>query len=184
MKNYSSFSFRQAALIFAAIITGIAATAQTNSKDKKVIADSRQAKAAFISEDGLMTNLFSNAYGYVIFPNVGKGGMGIGGAAGNGVVYQQGRMIGMAKMKQLTIGFQWGGQAYREVIFFESKSELDRFKENKFEFSAQASAVAVTAGASGNVKYKEGVMIFTQTKGGLMYEASIGGQKFDFRQVQ
>ena len=155
--------------------------AQTSSKDKKVIADARKAKVEFIKTDGLMKNLFEKAYGYVIFPNIGKGGFGIGGAAGNGVVYQKNTMVGMAKMTQVTIGFQWGGQAYREVIFFESKAELDNFKENKFEFAAQASAVAVTAGASANASYKNGVMIFTQTKGGLMYEASVGGQKFDFR---
>ena len=157
--------------------------AQTSSKDKKIIADVRKAKTEFIKTDALMKGLFDKAYGYVIFPNIGKGGFGIGGAAGNGVVYQKNTMIGMAKMTQVTIGFQWGGQAYREVIFFESKTELDNFKENKFEFAAQASAVAVTAGASANASYKNGVMIFTQTKGGLMYEASIGGQKFNFRKI-
>ena len=127
-----------------------------------------------------MKKHFSNAYGYVIYPNVGKGGIGIGGAAGNGVVWEQGNMIGMAKLTQVSIGFQWGGQAYREVIFFESKKEMDRFKENKVELSAQASAVAVTAGASADAKYVDGVMVFTMQKGGLMYEASVGGQKFKF----
>ncbi len=127
-----------------------------------------------------MKNLFNNAYGYVIFPNVGKGGIGIGGAVGNGIVYERGTIIGKAKLTQLSIGFQFGGQAYREVIFFETRADLERFKENKIEFSAQASAVAVTAGASANVKYKEGVMIFSQQKGGLMYEASVGGQKFNY----
>jgi len=154
---------------------------QKNSKDKKVVSDAKEAKADFIKTDGLMINLFNKAYGYVIFPNVGKGAIGIGGASGNGAVYQGGKLIGMAKLTQLTIGFQWGGQAYREVIFFESKSDLDRFKENKIEFSAQASAVAATAGASANAKYVNGVMIFSQVKGGLMYEASVGGQKFKFR---
>jgi lipid-binding SYLF domain-containing protein len=127
-----------------------------------------------------MKKHFSNAYGYVIFPNVGKGGIGIGGAAGNGVVYENGTEIGMAKLTQLSIGFQWGGQAYREIIFFESKETMDRFKESKVELSAQASAVAVTAGASADAKYVDGVMIFTMQKGGLMYEASVGGQKFKF----
>lgn len=89
-------------------------------------------------------------------------------------------MIGKAKLAQVSIGFQWGGQAYREVIFFENRAAMDRFKENRLEFSAQASAVAATAGASANVKYADGVMIFTQIKGGLMYEASIGGQKFKY----
>ena len=109
--------------------------------------------------------------------------MEIGGAAGNGVVFKNDDLIGMAKMTQLTIGFQWGGQAYREVIFFENSEALERFKENRLEFSAQASAVAVTSGASANAKYSDGVMIFTQTKGGLMYEASVGGQKFSFKDI-
>lgn len=152
-----------------------------SDKDKRIIADAKIAKDEFIKTDGLMKNLFTNAYGYVIFPNVGKGGLGIGGAAGNGIVYEKGKMIGKAKLTQVNIGFQAGGQAYREVIFFEAKKDIDRFKENKLQFSAQASAVAATAGASANVKYADGVMIFTQQKGGLMYEASIGGQKFKFQ---
>jgi lipid-binding SYLF domain-containing protein len=98
-------------------------------------------------------------------------------------VYEKGEIAGMANMKQLTVGFQAGGQAYREVIFFETAEELNRFKENKIEFSGQASAVAATQGASANVKYKNGVLIFTKAKGGLMYEASVGGQKFTFRNL-
>jgi lipid-binding SYLF domain-containing protein len=153
---------------------------QSDSKKDKIIADSNTAKAEFIKTDPLMKAMFDNANGYVIFPNVGKGGIGVGGAAGNGAVYEKDKLIGMAKLSQLSIGFQAGGQAYREVIFFESKGEMDRFKESKFEFSAQASAVAVKAGASGNAKYTNGVMVFTMQKGGLMYEASVGGQKFKF----
>jgi lipid-binding SYLF domain-containing protein len=156
---------------------------QSTAKKNKIIADSQTAKAEFIKSDPLMKALFDKAYGYVIFPNVGKAGLGIGGAAGNGVLYQQGKRIGMAKLSQLSIGFQAGGQAYREVIFFETEKELDRFKESRFEFSAQASAVAVTEGASANVKYTDGVMVFTMQKGGLMYEASIGGQKFKFNRL-
>ena len=156
---------------------------QSTAKKNKIIADSQTAKAEFIKSDPLMKALFDKAYGYVIFPNVGKAGLGIGGAAGNGVVYQQNKRIGMAKLSQLSIGFQAGGQAYREVIFFETEKELDRFKESRFEFSAQASAVAVTEGASANVKYTDGVMVFTMQKGGLMYEASIGGQKFKFNNL-
>jgi lipid-binding SYLF domain-containing protein len=151
-----------------------------DSKDNKLIEDSKNAKAEFIKTDGLMQSLFDNSYGYVILPNVGKGGMGIGGAAGNGIVFEHGKIIGRASMKQVNVGFQFGGQAYREVIFFENAGALDRFKQNKLEFSAQASAVAVTAGASANVKYANGVMVFTQEKGGLMYEATIGGQKFSY----
>ena len=165
------------------LLLSLSSIAQMSSKDEKIFKDAQTAKEAFIDTDGLMKNLFSDAYAYAILPNVGKGGMGIGGAAGNGVVFKNDQLIGMAKMTQLTIGFQWGGQAYREVIFFENSEALERFKENRLEFSAQASAVAVTAGASANAKYSDGVLIFTQTKGGLMYEASIGGQKFSFRDI-
>ena len=127
-----------------------------------------------------MKNWFSDSYGYVIFPNVGKGGVIVGGASGNGTVYEKGKSIGTAKMVQATVGAQIGGKAYREVIFFENEAALERFKQDKFEFAAQASAVAATKGASANVKYREGVMVFTQEKKGLMYEASVGGQKFDY----
>ena len=154
--------------------------AQSSNKDRKLIRDSKQAKSEFVASTHLMNGLFANAYGYVIFPNVGKGGIGIGGAAGNGILYERGNIIGRAQMTQLSIGFQFGGQAYREVIFFESKAELERFREDKFEFSAQASAVIVTAGVSANMKYRDGVMVFTMRKGGLMYEAAIGGQKFNY----
>lgn len=179
MKKNSTMRLAILVLLFTAVSLPVALMAQ-GSKDDKIIEDSKQAKTEFIKSDGLMQNLFDNSYGYVIFPNVGKGAIGVGGAAGNGIVFENGNMIGSAKMKQVTVGFQFGGQAYREVIFFENKAALDRFKEEKFEFAAQVSAVAVTAGASANVKYKDGVMVFTQEKGGLMYEASIGGQKFSY----
>ena len=176
MKNVKNIYF----LLIVCFLTAFPLSAQTAAKKNKIIADSKSAKVEFIKSDPLMKALFDKAHAYVIFPNVGKGGFGIGGAAGNGVVYQNDNIIGMAKMSQLSIGFQAGGQAYREVIFFESKKELDRFKQSLFEFSAQASAVAATEGASANVKFNDGVMVFTMQKGGLMYEASIGGQKFKF----
>lgn len=150
------------------------------SKHSELIADSKKAKAEFIKTDDQMQKLFDKSYGYVIFPNVGKGAVGVGGAAGNGILFEKGKTIGTAKLTQVSVGFQFGGQAYREVIFFETKAAFDRFKEDKFEFAAQASAVAATAGASANANYSDGVLVFTQEKGGLMYEASIGGQKFNY----
>jgi lipid-binding SYLF domain-containing protein len=166
-------------LVLTGLIISTSLSAQS-SKDNKLIGDSKEAKEAFIKSDGLMQSLFDNSHGYVIFPNVGKGAIGVGGAAGNGIVFENGKSTGSARMKQVSVGFQFGGQAYREVIFFENQAALDRFKQNKFEFAAQASAVAATSGASTNVKYRDGVMVFTQEKGGLMYEASIGGQKFSY----
>ena len=179
MKRNALISFCKPVFVLFFALAGFTAFSQ-GTKDDKIMADATEAKADFIRTDGMMKSLFDNAYAYVIFPNVGKGAIGVGGAAGNGIVYEHGKAIGRAKMKQVSVGFQFGGQAYREVIFFESKENLDRFKEDKFEFAAQASAVAATAGASANVKYANGVMIFTQQKGGLMYEASVGGQKFDY----
>jgi len=154
--------------------------AQSKEKVEKIRQDAKEAKQEFLKADWKMEKLFSKAYGYVIFPNVGKGGLGVGGAAGNGVAYEGGVEIGMAKLSQLSIGFQAGGQAYREVIFFETKEELDRFRKNKVEFSAQVSAVAAKAGASADATFVDGIMVFTMQKGGLMYEASVGGQKFKF----
>ncbi len=160
--------------------TGFALSAQSNEKQKQIIQDSKEAKSVFLAKDSQMSKFFSKSYGYVIFPNIGKGGIGVGGATGNGTVFEKGKMIGMAKMTQVSIGFQLGGQYYREVVFFESAKEMKRFKENNIEFSAQVSAVAAASGASANAKYAEGVLVFTVQKGGLMYEASVGGQKFKF----
>jgi len=153
-----------------------------HAQDKdKIMQDSKEARTSFVKTDPSMQQLFSKSHAYVIFPNIGKGGLVVGGAGGNGTVYQNGKAIGTANMVQATIGAQAGGQAYREVIFFENKEALDRFKDNKFEFSGQVSAVAVKSGVSDNAKYREGVSVFTEEKGGLMAEASVGGQKFTYK---
>ncbi len=178
-KNLVNFVFKPF-LVFALISVWSTTLGQTDKKDKKMVEDSKEGIKDFIHTDSLMKALFNSAYGYVVFPNVGKGAVGVGGASGGGTVFQKKAVIGKAQMTQVTIGFQFGGQAYREVIFFEDQKTLDQFKQNKIEFSAQVSAVAAKAGASGNVKSTNGVLIFTQQKGGLMYEASVGGQKFKY----
>jgi lipid-binding SYLF domain-containing protein len=166
--------------LIAILSFSLAGHAQSKKKVEEIRADAKVAKEEFLKADWKMEKHFNEAYGYAIFPNVGKGAIGIGGAAGNGVAYEQGQEIGMAKLTQVSIGFQWGGQAYREVVFFENKEAMDNFKGNNVELAAQASAVAATAGASADANYKDGVMVFTMQKGGLMYEASVGGQKFKF----
>jgi lipid-binding SYLF domain-containing protein len=143
---------------------------------------------------------FANARGYAVFPTIGKAGVGIGGAYGKGRVYDQGRYIGNTSMTQLSLGFQLGGQGFSQIIFFEDAAALKRFTEGEFEFGAEASAVALTlsagakagsggaqAGASVDKNkakvigaYNNGMAIFTVAKGGLMYEATLGGQKFKF----
>jgi lipid-binding SYLF domain-containing protein len=138
----------------------------------------------FKQKDPKMKNFFDKAYGYALFPTIGKGGMGIGGAYGSGRVYKRGTWVGNTSVTQLTIGFQFGGQAYSEIIFFKDKKDFDKFIDGNFELGAQASAVAVTSGAAGNVDYSNGVAIFTIAKGGLMYEASVGGQKFSYESIK
>jgi len=155
--------------------------AQDDKEKQKILADSKDAKAGLIKADPTMSNLFATSYGYVIFPKVGKGGLIIGGSGGSGAVYDRGKSIGTAKMAQVSVGAQVGAETYREVIFFENKAALDRFKDNKVEFSAQVSAVAVKSGTSANAKYADGVSVFTQDLSGLMADASVGGQKFTYK---
>ncbi len=127
-----------------------------------------------------MQELFDDAAGYAVFPSVGKGAIGVGGAYGRGELFEYGQVTGFCDISQATIGFQLGGQAYSELIFFETANALTRFRRGNFAFAAQVSAVAATAGVSADADYESGVIVFTMTKGGLMYEASVGGQKFSF----
>lgn len=145
---------------------------------------------------------FKSAYGYAVFPTIGKGGLGIGGAYGKGKVYRGGKVTGETSLIKATIGFQAGGQAFSEMIFFQDKRAYDEFTSGEFEFDAAASAVAITAGAQAQAGtggaaagasagpatgsqagrgYTKGMAVFIHAKGGLMYEASIGGQKFSFK---
>jgi len=141
-------------------------------------AKAQEAIAEFKEKDPSIEKFFSKASGYVVIPTVGKGGFGIGGARGKGILYENGAPTAVVTLTQLTVGFQAGGQAYSEFIFFEDNIALENFKRGNYELGAQASAVAITAGASADANFVGGVAIFTQAKGGLMYEASVGGQKF------
>lgn len=138
----------------------------------------QEAIATFKEKDPSIQKFFDEAVGYVVIPTVGKAGFGIGGARGKGVLYENGVVTAVVTLSQLSFGFQWGGQAYSEFIFFEDANALGDFKRGNYELGAQASAVAVTAGASVDAEFNGGMAIFTQTKGGLMYEAAVGGQKF------
>ncbi len=136
--------------------------------------------ARFKRKDPTMQRFFSNAYGYAVYPSVAKGGLGLGGAYGKGEVYEQSGLVGYTSMTQGTIGLQLGGQVYSEIIFFKSQTNLNDFKRGNLEFSSQASAVAATVGASADADFEEGIAVFTLAKSGLMFEASIGGQKFSY----
>lgn len=151
---------------------------------------------------GQSGQFFDKAYGYAIFPTIGKAGIGVGGAHGKGRVYVGGRHVGDTSMTQVTMGFQLGGQAFSQIIFFEDERAFRSFTSGNFEFSAQATAVAITAGVSAEANtgggmsagasggrndattthggFRKGMAIFTIAKGGLMYEAALGGQKFGY----
>jgi len=151
-----------------------------NSKDKQIIEDAKKAKKQLIAKDAGLKKFFETSTGYVIFPNVGEGGFILGGASGNGVVYENGKKVGMADMKKIDVGLQAGGQALTEVIFFETEDALNEFKTGSYAFSGDLSAIAVKSGVSKSTDYDDGVVVFAMPKAGLMADASIGGQKFEY----
>lgn len=159
------------------------------------VQDDKDALKAFMAS-GVVSDIHDSAYGYAIFPNIGKGGFGIGAAHGSGRVYKGDKKTGDVSMTQISIGFQLGGQVYRQLIYFQDKRAFDEFTSGEFEFSAQAEAIAITssAGASAGTegtstsanatqsetKYHKGIIVFTMGKGGLMYQAALGGQKYNY----
>ena len=167
-------------IVAVVVMTGILpvwAATQTADDDAKAVAE---AIDLFKKSDKQMTTWFDAAHGYVVFPNITKGAVGVGAASGTGRVFEKGAYMGDARVTQVTIGAQLGGQSFSEVIFFQTKDALERFKQDRFEMTAGLSAVAAAEGASRDAKYAEGVAIFTLAKKGLMAEASVGGQKFKF----
>jgi len=175
----------------------LAATLLTSSP---AFADKYDETIELFKEAGESAQFFSQSYGYAVFPTIGKGGLGIGGARGTGRVYRQGEYIGDTTMTQLSIGFQAGGQAFSQIMFFKDERALEEFTSGNFEFGANASAVVITAAASGSAsttgssasasggkkdattagEFHKGVATFVIAKGGLMYEASVSGQKFSY----
>ena len=137
--------------------------------------------ATFQQKDPGLKRFFDGAVGYAVFPTVGEGAVGVGAAHGDGELIVGGQAIGKISMTQVSVGLQLGGQSYSEIIFFGTQPTLDGFKHGDFAFAAQAQAVALASGASANADYRSGVAVFTATKGGLMYQASVGGQKFSFK---
>ncbi len=131
-------------------------------------------------QDPGMEKVLAEAAGYAVFPSVGKAAIGIGGAHGKGVVYEQGKRIGRSTLSQLTVGLQLGGQEYSEVVIFKDQAALDNFKKGNLKLGGQVSAVAVKERVSVDLAYRDGVAIVTMAKGGIMVEASVGGQKFSF----
>lgn len=132
-------------------------------------------------KDPGMEKILADAAGYAVFPSVGKAAVGVGGAHGKGVVYDHGKRVGRSTLSQVTIGLQLGGQEYSEVVIFKDQAALDNFRKGKLKLNGQASAVVVKERVSVDLAYRDGVAIVTIPKGGIMAEASVGGQKFSFK---
>ena len=188
-------TIKAAVLVIAAALCLVAAPA---------FADKYADTVSLFKNAGQSASFFNKSYGYAVFPTIGKAGLGIGGAHGEGRVYEQGKYVGDTKMTQLSIGWQAGAEGYSEIIFFQDKRAFDEFTTGNFELGANVGAVVITAAASGTAtttgstatasggkkdastagKYDKGTAIFIISKGGLMYEASVAGQKFSYKPLK
>lgn len=172
----------------AIVVMGILITGCETTSVKPVVQSDQdllrtQADASlqkFRQQNGALGQLIEQSYAYAVFPEVTKGGVGLGGAYGRGVVYERGQFIGYTDLSQGTLGPQLGGQEYEQIILFEDKASLEHFKAGNLEFAAQASAIAADKASSTDADYERGVMVFSRGRGGLMFEAAIGGQKFRY----
>jgi len=183
-----------------------ATTSEAEAAEPEDVPEGKYAETiAVFKQAGASATFFDKAYGYAVFPTIGKGGLGVGAARGKGEVYVGGQHVGNATLTQLSIGLQAGGQAFSEIIFFENKQAFDQFSTGEFAFGAGVSAVAITASASAGAgtsggaaagasatknaattaghQYYKGMAVFTVAKGGLMYEAAVGGQKFKYEAI-
>ncbi|MGK7296811.1 MAG: YSC84-related protein [Candidatus Wenzhouxiangella sp. M2_3B_020] len=172
--------FRIATVVATLMIATLAAGCASTPSDNVLIADARASVVRFVDRDPGLQDWVNHAHGYVVFPNVGKGGLGVGGSYGRGVVFERGEPIGTATITQATFGAQIGVQNFAQIIFFQDDAALKTFQRGNFEFSAQATAVAATAGKAASTSYDKGVAVFIMTKSGLMAEATIGAQKFEY----
>jgi lipid-binding SYLF domain-containing protein len=175
------------ASVFACIVffsNGLALADRDTTESDREKSEVEKTIARFKEKDPSIETFLDHACGYAVFPDVGGGAFILGFVEGAGLVYEKGGVIGRVVLNQATVGLQAGGQNYSEIIFFQDKAALETLKSNDFKLAKQASAVVVTAGASTSADYDEGVAVFTMSKGGLMLEASIGGQQFKFEPRQ
>jgi lipid-binding SYLF domain-containing protein len=170
-------------LAIAAVIALSSCMTAPNSVGGKsaLVDDANTALSRAQAADATLAKVINASHGYAVFPLVDKGGLGVGGAYGQGIYSEQGVFAGYCNLSQASIGFQAGVQSYTEIIVFENKKAANLFKSGNLAFGAQASAVALKSGAAANARYSDGAAIFTMNQAGLMYEASVGGQKFSYQ---
>ncbi len=165
----------------ALLLSGCSTAPETGPDRTQLHNDAQTALNDFKTQDPSLDNVLRNSYGYAIFPSIGKGAVGVGGAYGQGEVYQKGDRVGYADMTQATVGVSIGGETYAELIVFQTPEALQQFQSSQLTFAADASAVAAKAGAGADVKWDHGMSVFINVNGGLMTEASVGGQKFNYQ---
>ncbi len=171
-----------ATLLFVSfVVVAGCATAPERPEARDVLSEQvKEAIAVFKRNDPEIQRFFDQSYGYAVIPKIGKAAIWVGGAFGRGEVFEQGQMVGYTSLSQATVGFSFGGEYFREIIFFREKQDLDKFKTEEYTFSAQATGVAATTGAAAKADYKDGMAVFITTDKGLMVDASVGGQKFKY----
>ena len=179
MKKLITSIFLQS-LFMAALISLTSCAGWDPDREQRKADEVKMTIEQFLQRDPGLKIFFDMAYGYAVFPTVGKGAYVVGGTYGTGTVYEKGNLVGFASIVEASVGLQVGGQAFSEIIFFRDEPALYHFKRGNFEFSAQASAVAVNQGAAAKAAYNEGIAVFILPKGGLMADLSAGGQKFTY----
>ena len=166
---------------FFMLMVGGCSTVPKSPEGKNVLsAEVQEAIAVMKAKDPSINRFFEKSYGYAVLPKVFKGAFIAGGAGGKGEVFEKGKMVGYCSMAQASLGFSFGGEFFREIVFFRDKEDLDKFKPSEYTFSAQVTGVALTSGAAAKADYKAGTAVFITTDAGLMVDASLGGQKFKY----
>ncbi len=168
------------ALAVTGLMAGCATSPERAQEAAVIEAEVAEALSLFKEKYPVTQAYLEKSYGYAVLPKVFKGAFWVGGAYGKGIVYEQGQKVGYCSMSQATLGLSFGGQFFREVIFFADRTALDRFRTGQFAFSAQATAVAATTGAAAKADYRDGMAVLVMTDAGLMVDASIGGQSFKY----
>jgi lipid-binding SYLF domain-containing protein len=164
----------------AVIFQGCSTVPESPESKNVLSAQVDEAISVFKNRDPEIQRFFDKSYGYAVFPKVFKGAFLVGGAYGKGKVFEQNKMIGYSDLSQATLGFSFGGEYFREIVFFRDKEDIDKFKAEEYTFSAQVTGVAIEAGVAAKADYKAGMAVFIMAEKGLMVDASLGGQKFRF----
>ena len=172
-----------AATVLVLVSTGCSTAPKTPAEKRSLVGEADAAVTSMVARDPSLRDFIDRAPGYVIFPDVGKAGAIVGGAYGRGIVYERGRPIGFAELNQGSIGAQLGAQSYSELVVFENEAALNSLKAGKFEFGAEASAVALKAGAAREARFNNGIAVFQHTRGGLMAAAAVNGQKLNYQSM-